>query len=432
MAYNPGITDRSGEILAQGTAAAAQIRMQGYQNATNSLLKGFSDLSKKQQEEELEISDANALLNSDPEVEKKIRASGNPKLIAQLDKIKAPPSTKLMDKLFGSGYGPEARSILKYSKGLGAQEDRAATRTLRDQQAADAGFRKDDAGFRGKASLAAEARAAQEAAAATRDADIYTRNLELTRNLQRQYNPAVPFLVPDRPSSPTDFTRAFDPSSRVLPTGVPGSLMDQSSMMRDNINPPPTPAQSISGNPFVRSPNMAPMSMSAAGIPPPSDRNNGFLARAQPSFTSGGSRAGENSLLASLVRSGASLTSDKVSDAITKQAEIDFNKAKMPEGTEGPFTDVDGEQRTYIIRAGEMVDKDSGLPLQSTVTDLQTGFASKKPTVFPKRGFGMPRDKATSRVPAAATGFATDVPRYGDPKKLTTSNGTVYTRTTTK
>ena len=309
MAYNPGITDRSGEILAQGTAAAAQIRMQGYQNATNSLLKGFSDLNKKQQEEELEISDANALLNSDPEVEKKIRASGNPKLIAQLDKIKAPPSTKLMDKLFGSGYGPEARSILKFSKGLGAQEDRAATRTLRDQQAADAGFRKEEAGFRKLASDAAVARAAQEAAAAKRLADTDTQNLELTRNLQRQYNPGVPSLV----RVPTDFTGAFDPSSRVLPTGVPGSLMGQSSMMRDNVNPPPTPAQSISGNPFVRSPNMAPMGMSAAGIPPPPDRNNGFLAGAKPSFTSPispayktvtsgrGPRAGENSLLANLV-----------------------------------------------------------------------------------------------------------------------------------
>ena len=72
MAYNPGITNRSGEILAQGIASAAQTRMQGYQNATNSLLKGFADLTKKQQEDELQIRDANARLSSDPELEKKI------------------------------------------------------------------------------------------------------------------------------------------------------------------------------------------------------------------------------------------------------------------------------------------------------------------------------------------------------------------------
>ena len=136
MAYNPGITNRSGEILAQGIASAAQTRMQGYQNATNSLLKGFADLSKKQQEDELQIREANARLSSDPELEKKIRASGNTKLIAQLDKFQT-PVTGTMNKFFGSGKGSDAKDIIEYGKGLDTAQAKADSRTLMGYRAAD-------------------------------------------------------------------------------------------------------------------------------------------------------------------------------------------------------------------------------------------------------------------------------------------------------
>lgn len=136
MAYNPGITNRSGEILAQGIASAAQTRMQGYQNATNSLLKGFADLSKKQQEDELQIRDATARLSSDPELEKKIRASGNTKLIAQLDRFQT-PVTGTMNKFFGSGKGSDAKDIIEYGKGLDIAQAKADSRTLMGYRAAD-------------------------------------------------------------------------------------------------------------------------------------------------------------------------------------------------------------------------------------------------------------------------------------------------------
>ena len=429
MAYNPGITDRSGEILAQGTAAAAQMRMQGYQNATNSLLKGFSDLSKKQQEEEVKRNETLAKFKSDPSLAAKLSEKGNEDLKAKFDKLNTPT-----DGFWAglAGRGDKADSQLLSQFATGTQEA-----TVRKYQADEEARRvqaakilEADSKLREKASGLEATRAGEVSAEAKRLADTYTRNQELTSSLQSQFNPGAPSLV----RVPTDFTGAFDPSSRVLPTGVPGSLMSQSSMMRENVNPPPTPAQSISGNPFVRSPNMVPMDMSAAGIPPPPDRNNGFLAGAQPSFTSPispayktvtsgrGPRAGENSLLADLVRSGVSLTSDKVSDAITKQAEIDFNKAKMPEGTTGPFIDGDGNPQTFIVRNGETVEINSGLPLQSTVTDTGTGFASKRPTVFPRRGVGITNARATRDVPDAANDpYGAKVPRAGGRRVKRTS-----------
>lgn len=130
MAYNPGITNRSGEILAQGIASAAQTRMQGYQNVVNSLLKGFSDLTKKQQEDELQIRDANSRLSSDPELERKIRASGNTKLIASLDKLQT-PETGMMNKFFGSGKGSDAKDIIEYGKGVDTAKAKDASEEAR-------------------------------------------------------------------------------------------------------------------------------------------------------------------------------------------------------------------------------------------------------------------------------------------------------------
>jgi len=443
MAYNPGITDRSGEILAQGTAAAAQIRMQGYQNATNSLLKGFSDLSKKQQEEEVKRNETLAKFKSDPSLALKLSEKGNEDLKAKYDKLNK-PTDGFWAGLAGRGDKADSDLLAKFATGTQEATVRRYQADEADRQVKAAEILKRDADLRKVASdtdakrFDLESTRAKEATAAAKMVtDAYARNIELNKNLQSLYNPGAPSLV----RVPTDFTGAFDPSSRVLPTGVPGSLMGQSSMMRDNVNPPPTPTGSITNNSFVRSPNMAPMGMSAAGIPPPLDRNNGFLAGAKPSFTSPvspayktvtsgrGARAGENSLLANLVGSGVFLTDAQVMDAATRQAEIDLNKSKLAEGTTGLVADVNGNPITWVVRNGVVVEAGSGLPLEEQQTDA-AGTTTRKPReYFPS--FGVPRPRGT-RTGLPTAGYATIIPKYGDPKKLTTSNGTEYTRTLTK
>ena len=417
MAYNPGITNRSGEILAQGIASAAQTRMQGYQNATNSLLKGFADLTKKQQEDELQIRDANARLSSDPELEKKIRASGNTKLIAQLDKFQT-PETGTMNKFFGSGKGSDAKDIIEYGKGLDTAEAKETSRELRRLQGLEAGYRKD---------------------AADRLTATDAENLRMTKMLQTKYGPAASLmnnssLTPtprqNTPYNPTDFTAPFNPPSNVPPTGVSSFLANQSNMLRDNLNPPATPPfEYVKDNSFIQTPRETPMDMSARNIAqtlPTFDRNDG----------DGGSQVVaekpvDNSLLANLVRSGVPLNKEIVAQAILKQAEMDNDNRKLkPEGSTGKFTDRNGLIRTYVVRNGETVDFLTGLPLQSVEADAY-GNRSSSPTRFPEIGVGMGTGTGRSaKFPGSdITGF--NSAGDGNIKKFTTMSGIDYIKRTT-
>lgn len=148
MAYNPGITDRSGEILAQGTAAAAQIRMQGYQNATNSLLKGFSDLSKKQQEEEVKRNETLAKFKSDPSLAAKLSEKGNEDLKAKFDKLNT-PTDGFWAGLAGRGDKADSELLSKFATGT--------------QEATVRGYQAEEAARQGKAGDFAQAEADRKA-----------------------------------------------------------------------------------------------------------------------------------------------------------------------------------------------------------------------------------------------------------------------------
>jgi len=298
MAYNPGITNRSGEILAQATASAAQTRMQGYQNATNSLLKGFSDLSKKQQEDELQIRDANSRLSSDPELERKIRASGNTKLIASLDKLQT-PETGMMNKFFGSGKGSAAKDLVEYGKATDTMETREALRAQR---------------------LALKAEERRKDKIEAQD-DVINRGFAERFRVPRALENDS--LQPGVPDNVANFTTPFNPSSKIPPMvremsvvngnpenyptlpatplykdpRVSGFLKDQSEMLRNsnNSNSPIPPDPRVSDflanqasmgrnnttpisldNSFMQSPKTNPVGMgNLAQTLPAFDRNNG-------------------------------------------------------------------------------------------------------------------------------------------------------------
>jgi hypothetical protein len=129
MAYNPGITNRSGEILAQGIASAAQTRMQGYQNVANSLLKGFTDLSKKQQEEELKRNEALAKFQSDPDLLAKLSEKGNEDLKARYDRLKAPVEG-FWAKFAGRNDLKDSDLLSKFAMGTQEATGRATAKTM--------------------------------------------------------------------------------------------------------------------------------------------------------------------------------------------------------------------------------------------------------------------------------------------------------------
>ena len=129
MAYNPGITNRSGEILAQGIASAAQTRMQGYQNVANSLLKGFTDLSKKQQEEELKRNEALAKFQSDPDLLAKLSEKGNEDLKARYDRLNAPVEG-FWAKFAGRNDLKDSDLLSKFAMGTQEATGRATAKTM--------------------------------------------------------------------------------------------------------------------------------------------------------------------------------------------------------------------------------------------------------------------------------------------------------------
>lgn len=380
MAYNPGITNRSGEILAQGIASAAQTRMQGYQNATNTLLKSFTDLNKKQQEEEIKRNEALAKFKSDPDLMAKLGEKGNEDLKARYDRINAPVEG-FWAKYAGRGDLEDSDLLYKYATGTQEATNRATAKTMLDLAKEDAAARK---------------------AAADRLTATDAENLRMTKMLQTKYGPAASLMndssltpIPGQnaPYNPTDFTTSFNPPSKVPPTGVSSFLANQSNMLRDNLNPPATPPfEYIKDNSFIQSPRETPMDMSARNLAqtlPTFDRNNG-----------GGSQVVsekpvDNSVLANLVRSGVPLNKEIVASAILKQAEIDNDNRKLkPEGSTGKFIDRNGQIRTYVVRNGDTVDFLTGLPLQSVEADSY-GNRSSSPTRFPEINVGM--DTGTER-----------------------------------
>ena len=326
MAYNPGITNRSGEILAQATASAAQTRMQGYQNATNSLLKGFSDLTKKQQEDELQIRDATARLDSDPELAKKIRASGNTKLIASLDKLQT-PETGMMNKFFGSGKGSAAKDLVEYGKATDTMETRAALRAQRD------------------ALKAAEKRIEKTEAQDDKLNAIYGEKFRVPRALENDS------LQPGVPENVANFTTPFNPMVGEKDPRVSGFLKDQSEMLRNSTNAasylPPDPRVSdflanqssmlrnntapISlDNSFMQSPKANPMGMgNLAQTLPAFDRNNGGQVDPRVTRALGGSQVVaakpvDDSPIAQFFRAGGTLTNAGFLPALLEQ-----NKQKL-------------------------------------------------------------------------------------------------------
>ena len=130
MAYNPGITNRSGEILAQATASAAQTRMQGYQNLTNSVLKGFTDLTKEQQEEEVKRNDTRARLSADPTIRTAIQNSKDQKLIDALAKLDETPKTGFWSKLAPQGDRKNSEFLGKYVTDTYEQQGRKDRATM--------------------------------------------------------------------------------------------------------------------------------------------------------------------------------------------------------------------------------------------------------------------------------------------------------------
>lgn len=365
MAYNPGITNRSGEILAQGIASAAQTRMQGYQNATNSLLKGFSDLSKKQQEEEVKRNETLAKFKSDPSLLAKLGEKGNEDLKAKYDKLVVPVDG-FWAKVAGREDTADAELLGKFA--TGTQEA-----TTRSNQQMLIGFAKQNA----------EA----NAAAADRLTATDARDLNRTKLLQTRYGPEASVMndssltpLPPQPTAynPTNFTTPFNQDPR-----VPGSLLDQSRMQQGNSNPPPTVAGLLNNNPFIQSSRATPMDMSARNLAqtlPSFDRNNAGdsqVVAAKPK---------DNSVIANLSRSGVLLTDAVVAHAVLEQAKIDSDNRKLkPEGTTGTFIDGDEQTRTWVVRNGETVDLLTGLPLQSIEADA-LGNRSARPTKFPGTG----------------------------------------------
>ena len=326
MAYNPGITNRSGEILAQATASAAQTRMQGYQNATNSLLKGFSDLTKKQQEDELQIRDANSRLSSDPELERKIRASGNTKLIASLDKLQT-PETGMMNKFFGSGKGSAAKDLVEYGKATDTMETRAALRAQRD------------------ALKAAEERIKKTEAQDDKLNAIYGERFRVPRALENDSG------QPEVPDNVANFTTPFNPMVGEKDPRVSGFLKDQSEMLRKSTNAasylPPDPRVSdflanqssmlrnntapISlNNSFMQSPKTDPINMgNLAQTLPAFDRNNGGQVDPRVTRALGGSQVVaakpvDDSPIAQFFRAGGTLTNAGFLPALLEQ-----NKQKL-------------------------------------------------------------------------------------------------------
>ena len=142
MAYNPGITNRSGEILAQGIASAAQTRMQGYQNLTNSVLKGFTDLTKEQQEEEVKRNDTRARLSADPTIRTAIQNSKDQKLIDALAKLDETPKTGFWSKLAPQGDRKNSEFLGKYVTETYEQQGRRDRAELLDIAKADAAYKK--------------------------------------------------------------------------------------------------------------------------------------------------------------------------------------------------------------------------------------------------------------------------------------------------
>ena len=130
MAYNPGITNRSGEILAQATASAAQTRMQGYQNLTNSVLKGFTDLTKEQQEEEVKRNDTRARISADPTIRTAIQNSNDKKLIDALAKLDETPKTGFWSKLAPQGDRKNSEFLSKYVTDTYEQQGRKDRATM--------------------------------------------------------------------------------------------------------------------------------------------------------------------------------------------------------------------------------------------------------------------------------------------------------------
>ena len=176
MAYNPGITDRSGEILAQGTAAAAQMRMQGYQNATNSLLKGFSDLNKKQQEEEVKRNETLAKFKSDPSLAAKLSEKGNEDLKAKFDKLNT-PTDGFWAGLAGRGDKADSELLSKFATGT--------------QEATVRGYQAEEAARQGKAAGFLEADAKRKADLNTREQsfrDRFNANYNRGEKTLRDYN----------------------------------------------------------------------------------------------------------------------------------------------------------------------------------------------------------------------------------------------------
>ena len=435
MAYNPGITNRSGEILAQGIASAAQTRMQGYQNATNSLLKGFTDLTKEQQEEEIKRNEALAKFKSDPDLLAKLGEKGNEDLKARYDRINAPVEG-FWAKYAGRGDLEDSDLLYKYATGTQEATAKANAKEL----------------------------LAYERAKQKRLSDEDARIDELNKNLRTAVGPAAslmndssltPISGQNTPYNPTNFTTPFNPSSKVPPMvremsvfqgnpehystspatplykdpRVSGFLKDQSEMLRNSNN---TASPIPPNNSFIQSPRETPMDMSARNLAqtlPSFDRNNG-----------GGSQVVsekpvDNSILSQLVRSGVRITPEMLTSAIGDQAKIglqqrglDIEQQKVSSlGETGTFIayDEDGqpEKREWIRRGEVVLDKDTMLPLQTPTTDMMTNQRIYTATSFPRMGGAKKPTRRTGFPNFGAGGAAGD----GKINKRTTMSGIGYT-----
>ena len=398
MAYNPGITNRSGEILAQGIASAAQTRMQGYQNVANSLLKGFTDLSKKQQEEELKRNEALAKFQSDPDLLAKLSEKGNEDLKARYDRLNAPVEG-FWAKFAGRNDLKDSDLLSKFALSTQEATTRATAKTMLDLAKADAATR-----------TAEEAR---------REAE-YVRNLAVTEELRKRYG--YPPTV-NNSSSPPKNAPYFRTSSnpKVPLTGVSNLLANQSTALRDS----PISSGLINNNPFIQGLRTDSTDTPAKNIPeilPTFEPNNrsqtGSPVTPEPM---------DNSILAKLSKSGVTMTNQVISAAIMEQARLDAeNRSIKPEGSTGPFVAGNGQERTYVVRNGKTVDLLTGLPLESTEID-SFGYRRTVPRTFPQAGVGM----------GTGTGDPVKFPNfgsaggYGKPVTRATSKGYPYQYSTT-
>ena len=429
MAYNPGITNRSGEILAQGIASAAQTRMQGYQNATNTLLKSFTDLSKKQQEEEIKRNEALAKFKSDPDLLAKLGEKGNEDLKARYDRINAPVEG-FWAKYAGRGDLEDSDLLYKYATGTQEATARAtAKEVLGYERAKQKRLSDEDAGI-----------------------DAFNRGLRAATGSLRDTSALTPISGQNAPYNPTNFTTPFNPPSNVPPTRVSSFLANQSNMMRDNPNPPPTVAGLINNNPFMQSPRETPMDISARNLAqtlPTFNRNDGSQEDSRVSRALGGSQViaknpAVNSIVQKLIDSNVRITPAMYAAALGDQAKIDLQEKGLAieqqkadfQGESGTFDSYDEnnelEVRTWFRRGNEIYDEATMLPIASPTTDVY-GVRSLTRTVFPRKGGkGKPTPRpglpAAADVGAGASNSRNLISPSGRPYILTTS-GQIFTNT---